>query len=181
MKKFLRIAAITLAGIVLLLVVVGLLLPREWHVEQSIVIDAPPETVHPYVENFRNWPDWAGWNDALDPTLRREYEGPESGVGAVQRWQGEKMGRGELTITKSDPQAGVWYDGKIETDEVNAHGSITYEPAAEGTRVIWTDTGQLPPIIGGYFAGFVETALADHFQTGLERLKTLAEQELPGP
>jgi hypothetical protein len=42
--------------------------------------------------------------------------------------------------------------------------------------VTWVDTGTLPPVIGGYFVGQINSMLGTHFQTGLERMKALAEK-----
>jgi hypothetical protein len=99
------------------------------------------------------------------------------GEGAWWSWNGPKMGRGKLTITKSDPATGVWVDEMIETDkEVNAKGSLTWTREGEATKVKWVDEGTLPPVIGGYFVGFINNMLSENFSTGLQNLKAVAEK-----
>ena len=42
--------------------------------------------------------------DPNDPALKRQYEGPKAGTGAVYAWQGNKdVGEGRMTITESKP------------------------------------------------------------------------------
>ncbi|WP_157774986.1 hypothetical protein [Melittangium boletus] len=52
MKKIMKRGALGLVGLVAVLVGVGLVLPRQWHVERSVLIDAAPEHIHPLVEDF---------------------------------------------------------------------------------------------------------------------------------
>lgn len=177
MMRVLKIGGLGLVGLVAVLVVVGLFLPRQWHVEQTVVINAKPEHIHPLVDDLKEWQSWAAWTKAMDPEVKYEYSAQSAGVGAWWSWAGPKMGRGKLTITKSDVATGVWVDEMIETDkEVNAKGSLTWTAEGEGTKVKWVDEGTLPPVIGGYFVGMIEKMLAGNFQTGLQNLKAVAEK-----
>ena len=177
MKRVLKVVGLGLVGLVAVLVAVGLFLPRTWHVETSVVINATPEHIHPLVDDLKAWPTWAAWNKEMDPVVKWEYGGPSSGVGAWWSWDGPQMGHGKMTITKSDVVSGVWIDEMIETDDkVNAHGSITWTQEGGGTKVTWTDEGELPAVIGGYAVGFIEKMLTDHFQKGLVKLKGEVEK-----
>jgi len=177
MKRVLKVAGLGLVVLVALLVVVGLVLPRKWHVERSVVINAGPEHIHPLVNDLKAWQSWAVWTKAMDPEVKDEYGGPASGVGAWWAWNGPKMGHGKMTITKSDVASGVWVDEMIETDdEVNAHGSLTWVQEGGGTKVTWVDEGLLPPVMGGYFVSMIEDMLGDNFQTGLKNLKAEVEK-----
>jgi hypothetical protein len=177
MKRVLKIAGLGFAALVVVLGVVGLFLPRQWHVEQVVVINATPEHIHPLVNDLKQWPTWAAWNKEMDPVVKWEYGGPSSGVGAWWSWDGPQMGHGKMTITQSDVGSGVWIDEMIENDkEVNAKGSITWTVESGGTKVTWVDEGTLPPVIGGYFVGMIESMLNGHFGKGLKNLKAVAEQ-----
>ena len=88
--------AIALVAAVLLALGVGLALPREWKVEQQVVIHKPPARIHPLLFDLRRWQDWSVWTRAMDPQLRNTYEGPQDGVGAKWLWLGPKMGRGRI-------------------------------------------------------------------------------------
>lgn len=177
MKRVVKIAGLGLVALVGVLVVVGFFLPRKWHVEQGVLVNAGPEYIYPLVSDLKEWQSWAAWSKDMDPEVKWEYGGPASGAGAWWSWNGPKMGHGKMTITKSEPGSGVWVDEMIETDkEVNAKGSLTWTTQGGGTQVTWVDEGTLPPVIGGYFVGFIENMLADNFQMGLKKLKAAAEQ-----
>src|SRR5262249_37835485 len=95
-----------LIGIV---VVVGLLAlvvatrPAEVRVARPRTLQAPPEAVFAYVNDFHNWPRWSPW-EKVDPALHREHTGAPAGTGAVYAWSGNHdVGEGRMTITDSRP------------------------------------------------------------------------------
>lgn len=172
--------ALLLIVVVIVLGVIGLLLPRTWHVERSVRIDTTPDRVLPFVANLKRWQDWAVWTKAMDPKVVNTWGGPDEGVGARWQWLGPQMGRGAMTVTAAD-LTGVSIDEAIEADEVNAHGRFSFTADGAGTKVTWTDDGTLP-IMGGYFRGSIEDMLGKNFEKGLEGLKALVErQPLPQP
>ncbi|PTL79546.1 SRPBCC family protein [Vitiosangium sp. GDMCC 1.1324] len=177
MKRVLKRVGLGLVALVLVLVAVGLFLPRQWRVQRSVVINATPQQIYPLVNELPAWQSWAVWTKAMDPEVKHEYGPTVSGVGAWWSWNGPKMGHGKMTITRSDPDSGVWIDEMIETDsEVNAHGSLTWTQEGGGTKVTWSDEGTLPPVVGGYFVGMINTMLGDNFQQGLTNLKAEVEK-----
>lgn len=175
--RWLKIVVSGLVALVGVLVLVGLFLSRQWHVERSVTISAAPRHIYPLVNDLRAWQSWAAWTKDMDPEVKWEYGDPASGVGAWWSWNGPKMGQGKMTIVKSEEATGVWVDEMIETkDGVNAKGSLTWTQEEGGTKVTWVDEGTLPPVVGGYFRSMIEQMLGDNFQTGLERLKAAAEK-----
>ncbi len=171
---------IVVAALLAVLAIVGVFLPRQWHVVRTIDIAVPAAAIHPFVDDLHKWADWAAWNKAMDPDVKWTYAGPERGVGASWAWDGPKMGRGKMTITKSDAAKGVWVDECIEGDAVNAHGSVEFTEANGNTKVTWTDSGTLPPVVVGYFVGMINSMLTENFDVGLKGLKTLAEKGAGG-
>lgn len=158
---------------VVTMVVVGLFLPREWEVETSVEIDAEPEAVHALVGDLERWDEWMFPEPEGHEGAKVDVEG--SGVGATVSWNDQGT-RGTITFTKVDPERGVEWEGRIETDSVNNHGSIRYEPLDEGgVRVTLRDTGTLPPVIGGYAVPVMNAGLREHFSGALGRLEQLAE------
>jgi len=176
-KRSLKVFLIGLIGLIVVTVVIGLLLPSRWEAETSTTIKAEPAKIHTLVANFDNWKVWATENmKTQDPDAVVTFSGPPSGAGATMSWESAKMGRGRLTITKSDPQKGIWYESAIESDEINGEGWVTYERDGENTKVTWHDEGDLPPVIGGYFRGTLNQALEEHFSKSLAKLKEAAEK-----
>ncbi|HXL73825.1 MAG TPA: SRPBCC family protein, partial [bacterium] len=94
-----------LIGIVLLVGVVLLFVssqPTRYIITQQITIEAPAAKVMGEVNDFHNWVDWSPW-EKMDPSIKRTYEKPDTGVGAVCNWVGnESVGTGKMVITESD-------------------------------------------------------------------------------
>ena len=175
--KILKIVVIAIVAVVALLMGIGLVLPRDWNVERSILIRAEPAAIHRYVETPSTWREWFAWDDLRDdPSFKVTISGPASGVGAAYEWTGNLSGSGRIVITYSDPKSGIRFDEAIQRNEVNAKGSILYTSADGGmTRVTWSDSGMLPAVIGGYFRGSVNEALGKAFETSLGNLKSKVE------
>ena len=158
-----------LAGVTM--VIVGLLLPREWKVEKSVEITGDIATIHALVSDAEQWNRWMF--DPAQAGMSTQTDG--QGEGATIRWSGDDS-EGEIVLVESDPAKGIRWDGKIETDEVNNHGEIRYEQLDGGVvRVTLLDTGTLPPVFGGYFVPVMNSALGQHFGAALGRLEAAVE------
>lgn len=167
--------AIALVAVVLFSIGLGLLLPREWKVEQHIVINDSSSRIHPYVFDLKRWQEWSVWTRAMDPHVRHTYEGQQDGVGAKWSWLGPTMGHGQMEITAADPTRGVELAQAIESDVVTAHATLVYTPQGNSTKVTWTDEGTLPVLVGGFFRRVVEERLAADLASSLQKLKSTVE------
>src|SRR5437762_7264118 len=107
--KILRWLGIVLGVLVVLFFAIGLCLPRKFHVERGLFINAPSETIATVVARLREWPTWTAWTKERYPDMKIEFSGPEEGVGAKQSWEGKSSGRGSIEITTVDPQEGIRY------------------------------------------------------------------------
>jgi polyketide cyclase/dehydrase/lipid transport protein len=177
MVRVAQIVVGVLVGTALLLAGLGALLPRRWHVEERIMINAPPAAVHSWVNDLRHFPEWAQWNQAeLAP--KNQLSSPSSGPGATLTWYGRSDGNeptsGEVRIQRSDPELGVWFENRTHGGDPS-HAQLTYVLRPNVTEVIWRDEGQLPPIVGGLFLDLFQKRLSQHMVSGLERLKELVE------
>jgi hypothetical protein len=179
--KLLGRIALGVLGLLVVLAIVGALLPRQWRVEARITIHAPPDRIHPFLDDLRKWPEWAVWNKDMDPKVVWTYAGPDRGVGSRWAWNGPVMGKGRMEIVESDPAVGLTVDEAIESETVNARAKLRYAVAGADTTVTWVDEGTLPPVIGGYFRGMIEDMLKDNFGKGLAKLKAVVEALPPPP
>ena len=167
--------------IIVVLVVVGLVLPTEYHIVRSTTVDASPEAVYVLVSDLERWDDWGPWQEA-DPDMKTTFGETTVGEGGRMEWTG-RSGSGWLEITSCDPSRGVEYEMAFVQGqgELPSTGYINYEIADAGTEVTWGMDGELPaPVIGGYIARFLERGIGSMYETGLEKLKVLAE-ETPAP
>jgi hypothetical protein len=175
-----QIVLAAVAAVALLLVGIGALLPRQWRVERSIMINAPPERVHRWAEDLAYWSRWAQWDQGpLAP--RNELGELSSGAGATLTWRGRGRSHettGTVRITQSVPERGVWFEHRIDTSKPST-ATLSFEPKPGVTQVTWRDEGELPPIIGGFLLDYFQTRLGEHMSEGLERLKQLVEHPPP--
>ncbi len=118
-------------------VVIGFLLPREQHVERSLLVEAAPAVVFEQVNNLKNWENWSPWIK-LDPASVRNYSDPAVGTGAFYTWSSENknVGSGKMTILESMPNSRVSTQLEFEGMET-ATGYFKFEPDGAGTKVTW--------------------------------------------
>ena len=179
MPGWLTIALWIVGGVVVLIVGVGLMLPRAFEISRSIVIAAPPERIHPFLDSFRNWPRWSSF-DTADPDLRFELTEPSSGVGAKRSWKGGRMGVGSQWIVASDPRKGV--SMKLDMTHMEHSFDFAFAPEAGGTRVTWSDRGLFPAAPHWRLMGnlFLQSMLGGMFEEGLASLKRVVEEPASG-
>jgi uncharacterized protein YndB with AHSA1/START domain len=152
--------------------------PKTFHVQRSITIKAPAERIFALINDFHNWSGWAP-QDKEDPTMRRTYSGAANGKGAASEWTSSgSAGRGRMAITESVPPRLI----SIKVDFVKpfeAHNinEFTLEPEGGLTRITWTMDGTNLYIMR-LMSIFVnmDSVVGKHFESGLNNLKSAAEQ-----
>jgi hypothetical protein len=166
------------AVIVVFLIVVALQ-PSDFKVERSATLRAPAPAAFAQVNDFQNWQAWSPW-EKVDPQIKRQYEGPKAGMGAVYAWQGNKdVGEGRMTITDSKPAELVRI--KLEFFEpfaANNTAEFSFKPAGpDSTAVTWTMTGQnnfLSKAICMFMD--MDKMVGGMFEQGLAQMKTTVER-----
>ena len=170
MKKSL----VVLGGSAFLLFAIGVFLPSVALVERSVHIAAPAATVHALVNDFHQMNKWSALLDA-DPNVRFEFDGPRRGAGASMRWSGNIVGIGTQTIVESVPFERV--TSEVDADSTGpARSSFLLSPSDHGTGVIWRferDFGL--NLFGRYFGLLLDGIVGPGYDTGLARLKRMAE------
>jgi hypothetical protein len=169
-----------LAGLVVL--IAGLLAlistrPDTFRLERSTVVAAAPGAVFVLVNDFHRWQAWSPW-DRMDPSMKRTYEGPSSGLGASYSWVGNsKVGEGRMTIVDSRAPGTVGIDIEF-LKPMAARNAITFTavPTEGGTRVTWAMTGQNNFVAKGMqLVMDMDRMVGPDFERGLASLKQLAE------
>lgn len=171
----LRKILLSVVGLIVLLVAVGFLLPRQSHVERSIVIERPASLIFATVNSFQRFADWSPWQE-LDPNMTVTVEGPRSGVGARYSWKGnDKVGVGVQTIVAATENESVVHD--LQFGDGVSKSTLTLAPQDGNTRVTWTldtDMGMNP--IGRYFGLMMDGMIGKDYERGLGKLKALVEK-----
>jgi hypothetical protein len=174
--SWLRKILLFVGGLLLLAVIVAYLLPRNVHVERSIVIAAPRATVFTLVNGFTTFNKWSPWFE-LDPQAKYSFEGPAEGVGAKMSWVGDPstLGSGSQTITASKAPDSVSTDVIFGPQGV-AKQVIALLSEGPNTRVTWgidSDLGLNP--VSRYFGLMFDGMIGRDFEKGLANLKKYAE------
>lgn len=173
----LAVAAILVVGIVVVLILAAMK-PDSFRVQRSLAINAPAERIFPLINEFKNWGAWSPW-EKKDPAMKRSFSGPESGLGAVYAWEGDKnVGQGRMEIVEAAAPRKV----ALKLDFIKpfeAHNDVTFalEPRGTATEVTWTMTGPVPflaKIIHVFFN--MDRMVGGDFETGLANLKAAAER-----
>lgn len=151
--------------------------PDSFRIARSLDIAAPPEKIYPLINDLHRWREWSPY-EKKDPAMQRTLSGPPAGVGAAYAWKGNKeVGEGRMEIIETTPPALI----RIQLDFIapfKAHNiaEFSLQPQGATTRVTWAISGPSPFIskLIGVFMN-MDTMIGGDFETGLARLKTLAE------
>lgn len=172
----LRKSFLVLVGLVVVLVGVGLLLPRQVEVERSIVIAAEADEIFPYINSLEKFNEWSPWGD-YDPDTVYTFSGPDTGTGARVDWTSDhaNVGDGSQEIIASVENKSVKTELDFGMDGV-ATAVFLLNRVETGTEVTWgftTEMGMNP--IGRYFGLMMDKWVGGDYEKGLAALKVLVE------
>jgi hypothetical protein len=167
-----------LVAVIAVLLILAAFRPAVMVVERSVTVAAPPSAVFAVVNDFRRWDEWSPWAK-LDPEMKKTFEGPDAGVGAVYRWSGNnEVGEGSMTLIGSAP------DQKIDITLAfvrpfpgESDVQFLFAPEGDNTKVTWAMQSPQPFIarLIGLFVNF-EKMCGEQFSQGLGDLKKIVEQ-----
>lgn len=173
LKKILLILVLLIVTFLL----VAALQPGDFRYERSATINAPADKVFAQVNNFQNWNAWSPWAK-LDPNAKNTFEGPEAGVGAVFKWEGNnEVGAGIMTITETKPNELIIM--KLEflkpMPGVNTT-EFTFKPEGNATKVTWAMYGKCDFLCKSISLVMnCEKMVGEMFDKGLANIKTITE------
>ena len=162
--------------IALAIVGAGFFLPSKFEVARSVEIKAPPEKVYDLVVDPRQWKEWSEWN-RRDPKMDITYAGPPFGQGAKWAWKSASEGSGQMEFTRVVPNRRVEYTLFFPEYNMRSGGAFTLDPAPPGTKVTWTNAGDVGSNpLKHYLAASMDRLVGPDFEAGLANLKALAEK-----
>lgn len=172
---------IGIAGFILVVAVLAFIgtRPERFRVERSAQISAPADVVFAMINDFHQWGRWSPW-EKVDPDMKRTFEGPSAGPGAVYAWAGNaEVGEGRMTILESEP--GELVSIELEFFEpFAATNEARFELAASEaeTRVSWSMEGR-NGFVGKAISVFMDmdAMVGKQFERGLADLDSAAQAE----
>lgn len=158
-----------LVGLVVCLVVVGFLLPRDRTFERSIVIDQPAVDIFEVLIDMSQFMNWSPWGEAQGIEQWR-VEGPSSGPGSTLVWTGQGGQEGRLWVVSTDRPRRVDLRMELNDNLVDTFFRIESEGFAQ--RVSWGMALEFGPfdLTGRYVGLFLPRMIGGSYEEGLQRL-----------
>ena len=170
---------IGLVGLIVVLVLVGFLLPRQFKVEREITINAPTIPIYQMISAPTNWPKWSVWNKR-DPNMVLTFSGTGGGAGAKWSWQSKTEGNGAMEFTEADSPRRIVYKLSFPDMNMVSTGELKLTAVNDSlTKVSWSnegDFGNNPAL--RYLGLMMDKMIGPDFEAGLEALKTLVEKQV---
>ena len=163
-----------------LILVLGLVGPKTYHVERMVEIDASPAVVYSYVSYVGKMKEWGPWQE-LDKDQLQTIEGTDGSVGAIWKWEGDTVGSGMQEITELAENEQV--RSKLTffvpvMGQANSTSTYDLDPTESGTRITWSIEGEnsfLARAMGVFMN--LDAKLGPDLDHGLANLSTLAGKE----
>lgn len=182
--KALKITGIILAALLVIVVILGLIAPKEFKVERAIVI--PTNNKEVIFKNLTHWNEFLKWNpwSAMDPNQKLTFTGQDGTVGSGYSWEGNKdVGQGSMTIAAIKEYEMVDMDLHfIKPFEAKNKTYFNMTPEGSGYKVNWSMSGKsdFPMNIFGLFMD-MDKMVGGDFERGLESLKKKCVEEAAMP
>lgn len=167
---------IALGIVAILFVIIGVCLPGERHISESIETNRKMTIVNDTVNSLRRFKDW---NPLVlrDPAMKLSYSGPASGVGARMEYDSAEVGQGSWEITQSEENQRVVY--ALDNSQRGSDKTMTFllEPTGKDNRnVKITQEYSVKygfDLFGRYAGLYVSRHVGDDIKLGLGRLQTM--------
>lgn len=177
MKKIYLILSIT--G----LVIMASCSSKPYDVKRDIEINVPASYIVAQVTNHTTRGNWSPW-DMKDPDMKKEFSGPENGVGAKLNWssESEEVGTGSLEVTEitdfSYVKNQLIFTAPFESESVV---EWWFEEKDGVTKATWGSRGELPGLAALFMGETMDEMMGPDFETGLANLKKMCEENYTAP
>ncbi len=100
MNTLIVIAALVI-GILILLLIIGMFVKKEYTVSREVIVNRPKSLVFDYIRFLKNQNEYSVWA-TMDPNMKKKFSGTDGTSGFVSAWDSENknVGKGEQEILK---------------------------------------------------------------------------------
>lgn len=159
--KVLKWILIVIVALVVLVVAVGYMLPREVVVTTSEKINQPPMKVFHFVAGFVDRTAWDPWIKS-DTATKCTFDLKSGYTGSKYMWEGPKIGKGSMVVDSVAPGSFI-----LNSVSFMKGSSIpeewTFAPSDEGTSLTWTikmiSDSPLERIMNHMFKGMIQKTI----------------------
>lgn len=171
--KILKYILFIVLGLIAIVLIVALIVPKTFHAGSTISINKPANEVFDYVVLLRNQGNYDNWSKQ-DPNIDKKYTGTDGTVGFTYEWKSKKVGDGKQVITQIDPGKKVEMNLFFNGSETANPSSFVVTPIDSiSSSVAWQIDGTMP-----YPFNIMSLCydMNKDFDAGLQNLKRILEK-----
>jgi hypothetical protein len=172
---------IALAGIIVIFLIIGLFVKKDYSVGKDIIVNKPKTAVFEYLKFLKNQNKFSVWG-SMDPTMKTDFRGTDGTVGFVSAWESDNnknVGKGEQEILKMVDGERIDYEIRfLKPFKSTSWAYITTIAVNDNqTKVHWEFTGKMkyPTNLTLLFMN-MEKMVGGDLEKGLQNLKVLLEK-----
>jgi hypothetical protein len=170
-----------IVGIIVILLITGIFIKKEFLIERSITINKSKPEVFNYLKILKNGEQYNKWM-MTDPAMKKKLTGIDGTVGFIYAWDSsnKNAGKGEQEITKINEGERIDSELRFEKPFKNTSYTafITQAASADQTRVTWTFYGNMKfPMNLMHALLNLSKMLGNDLETSLSNLKSILEKK----
>lgn len=169
-----------LLGIIALVLILGLIAPKDFELNRTIEIKRPVSEVYNYLKYIKNQDEWSPWKKK-DPDMKQSFEGTDGQPGFVSKWEGNKhVGMGEQELISLEENKEVISELRfLKPWKSQSDAYLRVSPTSENrTNVTWGFSGRNKfPFNAMMLFMSMEKSVGKDFEEGLASLKEVLENE----
>jgi hypothetical protein len=179
--KILKYLLIGLFSLIVLVLIAGLFVKKEYAVERQITINKPKLEVFEYVKLLKNQDNFSVWANR-DPKMKKEFRGEDGKVGCVSAWDSDvkDVGKGEQEIKRITEGKRIDFELRfMKPFEATDNACFSFATLdSTQTNIKWGFNGKMkyPMNIMLLFMNMDEM-LGKDLETGLVNLKAVMEKK----
>ena len=169
-----------LIGVIVFVLLLALIIKKEYKVLQEIIIEKPKNDVFNYIKLLKNQDNFSKWAK-MDPSMKKTFSGTDGTVGFLSEWKSKNknVGQGEQEIVGIIDGERIDYQLRFlkPFKSVSPAFISTQSLSNNKTRVAWVFRGKMKwpmnlllPVIN------MEKTLARDLSIGLKNLKIILEK-----
>jgi hypothetical protein len=178
--KILLWIVLLLAGVIVLLLVIGLFTKKDYTVGRDIIINRSKASVFEYLKILKNQNKFSVWG-SMDPNMRTQFTGTDGTEGFISAWDSDNknVGKGEQEILKIVEGERIDYEIRFikPFKSTNWAYITTASINDDQTRVHWEFNAKMkyPMNLMLLFMN-MEKMIGGDLEKGLQNLKSILEK-----
>lgn len=144
-----------------------------YHVERSITIEQPLQTVHDALRDFKQWRTWSPWL-IMEPDATVAYSDRQGQIGATYGWSGILIGAGSMELMEVHDTRLKMELMFVEPFRTTAWVQFDLESDNNATKVTWSLDGAFPFFMF-WMKKKMQAYIGSDYERGLLMLKEYME------